>query len=146
MSESIAFLSFDVRRNLPERDEFVHQLNESGLALSIEDSSPTSEAWVSSKETLMSDSTKLLRGKIDRCHMMIVLVGRGAADAQGIAHEIILAKGRNVPYFGIYVGGADESTELPSGLARNRMIPWDWTRIEAAITQLLAEGKNHTFV
>ena len=146
MPGPIAFLSFDIRSNEPERDQFVHQLKDSGLALRIEDSSPTSEAWVSSDETLVSDSTKLLRGKIDRCQMMIVLVGKEVTNPQGITHEIKLAKGRNVPYFGIYVGGADESTELPLGLARNRIIPWNWTRIEAAITQLLAEGKNYTFV
>lgn len=139
MSEPIAFLSFDVRSNQRERDQFLRQLRESAVQLSIEDSSQTGEAPV-------WDAAKLLRGKIDRCRMMIVLVGTRASDAQGVAEDIKLAKSRNVPYFGIYVDGADESTELPPGLARNRTIPWDWPRIEAAITQLLSEGKNYTFV
>jgi hypothetical protein len=139
MAEPIAFLSFDVASDRTDRDHFVQKLNESKVALSIEDSSPRGElpVW---------DSAKLLTGKIGRCQMMIVLVGQQAAHAQGIAQEITVAKSRNVPYFGIYVDSADENTELPEGLARDRVLPWDWRRIEEAITQLSAEGKNHTFI
>ena len=136
--EPIAFLSYDVRNNQRERNEFIRQLNETEVKLTIEDSSPRGELPV-------SDSLKLLRGNIGRSRMMIVLVGTSTADAEAVAEEIEVAKDRNVPYFGVYVDGADESTELPPDLPRNRTIPWDWMRIEAAIKQLLAEGKNHTF-
>ena len=138
VSDPIAFLSFDVRNNQRERDEFLRQLNESEIKLSVEDSSPRGElpVW---------DSHKLLQGNIGRSRMMIVLVGTSTGDSEGIAEEIELARNRNVPYFGVYVDGADESSELPSRLPRNRTIPWDWIRIERAIKQLLGEGKNYTF-
>ena len=44
--------------------------------------------------------------------------------------------------FGVDVGGADSSSSLPDGLARNRTIAWDWEKIASAIDQVMGEGKN----
>ena len=48
----------------------------------------------------------------------------------------------DVPSFGIYVGGAGEKSSLPTGLARNRTIRWNWDAIASAIDQMMTEGKN----
>jgi hypothetical protein len=74
--------------------------------------------------------------------MLIVLVGKSTASARGVVKEIAMAKAQNVPVFGVYVGSADSSTALPEGLARNRVISWDWDKIAAAVKQMMGEGKN----
>ena len=64
------------------------------------------------------------------------------ASATGVAKEITMAKEKDVPVFGVYVGGANTTSNLPSGLARNRTISWDWDKIASAIDQVMGEGKN----
>jgi hypothetical protein len=64
------------------------------------------------------------------------------ASATGVAKEIKMAKDQNVPVFGVYVGGANSTSKLPSGLAINRTITWGWDGISAAVKQMMGEGKN----
>ena len=64
------------------------------------------------------------------------------AFATGVNKEIQMAKDQNVPFFGVYVDGANTSSNLPAGLARNRTIDWDWKKISDAIDQVMKEGKN----
>ena len=73
---------------------------------------------------------------------LIVLVGRTMTSATGVAKEIKIAKDQNVPVFGVYVDGADTSSNLPDGLQRNRTIAWDWAKIADAVDQMMREGKN----
>ena len=73
---------------------------------------------------------------------MIVLVGNSMGSATGVEKEIEFAREQNVPFFGVYVDGADTTSTLPDGLARNRTIPWDWDKIASAIDQVMTEGKN----
>ena len=74
--------------------------------------------------------------------MLIVLVGKTMANASGVSKEIEMAKVQNVPTFGIYVGGANTSSNLPKGLPRNRTIEWSWDDIAAAVEQMMSERKN----
>ena len=74
--------------------------------------------------------------------MLIVLVGKKTSTATGVVKEIAFAKSHNIPVFGVYVGGADDTTTLPTGLQRNRTIKWDWKEIADAIDQVMTEGKN----
>jgi hypothetical protein len=64
------------------------------------------------------------------------------ASATGVAKEIAMAKEQDVPVFGVYVDGANSSSNLPTGLQRNRTIAWDWGKIASAIDQMMGEGKN----
>jgi hypothetical protein len=73
---------------------------------------------------------------------MIVLVGRYMGSATGVAKEIVFARNCNVPFFGVYVDGANSLSTLPTGLARNRTIAWTWPGIAKAIDQMMQEGKN----
>jgi hypothetical protein len=77
---------------------------------------------------------------------MIILVGKQTALATNVRGEILLAMKTNVPFLGVLVGGADQSTDLPVGLAPNRVAPMDWTRVADAVQQLMGEGKHHIFV
>ena len=70
---------------------------------------------------------------------MIVLVGKSAAYADGIKKEIDMAVSHRIPYFGVYVDGANSFTQLPNGLARNRVIAWDWDQIAQAIETVMKE-------
>ncbi len=74
--------------------------------------------------------------------MVIVLSGKTMASATGVAKEIAMAKEQDVPVFGVYVDGANSSSNLPTGLQRNRTIAWDWGKIASAIDQMMGEGKN----
>src|SRR3546814_3636152 len=64
------------------------------------------------------------------------------ASATGVVKEIAMAKKNNVPIFGVYVDGAESSSNLPGGLASNRTISWTWDAIAAAVTQMRSE--EHT--
>ena len=74
--------------------------------------------------------------------MVIVLVGKTIVSATGVAKEIAMAKDNNVPVFGVYVDGANTTSNLPAGLARGRVISWSWDDIASAIDQMMGEKKN----
>ena len=53
-----------------------------------------------------------------------------------MAKEVRMAKDNDVPIFGVYVGGANTSSNLPDGLPRSRTIDWDWKKIASAMYML----------
>ena len=136
MSDPRAFLSFDFDHNESSRNLFAGQAKtDSPTPFVVED-------WSSKTELPEEEWEDLISKKISGCHMLIVLVGKSMSSAYGVAAEIAMAKDKNVPVFGVYVDGADTSSTLPSGLARNRVISWNWKNIAAAIDQMMTEGKN----
>ena len=130
-----AFISFDFDNNAPQKLYFVGQSTNSKTPFSIED-------WSSKSSLPQKEWEDLIRSKIAKTNLMIVLVGKSMSSATGVAKEIAMAKSHNIPFFGVYVGGADTSTALPVGLPRNRVIPWEWAKIASAIDQCMKEGKN----
>lgn len=137
MAEPRAFISFDVDNNSAEKVLFAGQAWNSKTPFAHED-------WSAKEPMAQSEWESLVKAKINKTHFMIVLVGRHMATATGVVKEIAMAKAQNVPIFGVYVGGADASSALPTGLARNRTIPWTWAGVAAAVTQMMGEGKNAT--
>src|SRR6266700_4426992 len=136
MADPRAFISFDFDHNEDEKRYFAGQAKNSKTPFNIED-------W-SSKETLpQSQWEKLIKEKINKCHMVIVLVGKYMASATGVVKEIKLAKEQDVPVFGVYVGGANSFSNLPAGLSRDRVVPWEWDKIASKIDQVMKEGKNN---
>lgn len=135
MADPRAFISFDFDHNATEKTLFVGQTKNSKTPFSIED-------WSSKESLLQTQWEKLLKEKINKCNMLIVLVGKYMASATGAAKEIKFAKEGDVPIFGVYVGGADSSSNLPEGLPRNRTIKWIWDDIAAAVMQMMGDGKN----
>ena len=134
-SDPRAFISFDYDNNSTEKTLFIGQIKNSRTPFNAQD-------W-SSKTTLpQAQWEKLLKEKVGKCHLMIVLVGRSMGSATGVAKEIGFAKDQDVPFFGVYVDGAGTSSSLPTGLARNRTIAWDWDKIANAVDQMMTEGKN----
>jgi hypothetical protein len=130
-----AFISFDFDNNENEKNLFAGQAKNSRTPFNIQDWSSKSSLPQSQWETLVSE-------KINKCNLLIVLVGQRMGTASGVAKEISFARISNVPFFGVYVGGANSNSALPSGLARNRVIAWDWNGIANAIDQMMGEGKN----
>lgn len=136
MADPRAFVSFDFDHDEVSKILFVGQAKK-------ESPTPFTVADWSSKSTLpQREWERLVKDKINRCHLMIVLVGRYMATATGVSKEIQFAREGAVPFFGVYVDGANTSSSLPVGLARNRVIPWTWPGIAAAIDQMMGEGKN----
>jgi nucleoside 2-deoxyribosyltransferase len=135
MGHPRAFISFDFDNNKTDRDLFSGQAYNSRTPFDIQD-------W-SSKEVLpQKEWEALINAKINKCHLAIILVGRKTSTALGVVMEIGFASANNIPFFGIYVDGADASTILPAGLPRNRTIKWNWEGIAGAIDQCMLEGKN----
>lgn len=135
MAEPRAFISFDVDNNSNEKMLFAGQAWHSMTPFSHED-------WSAKEPMAQSQWENLVKAKINKTHFMIVLVGKHMSTATGVVKEIAMAKAQDVPYFGVYVGGADANSTLPVGLARNRTIPWTWDGVAAAVTQMMGEGKN----
>ena len=135
MTDPRAFISFDFDNNANEKVLFSGQTKNSKTPFSIQD-------WSSKASLPQAQWEALIKEKINKCNMLIVLVGKNMATATGVVKEIKMATGQNVPVFGVYVGGANSSSALPEGLARNRTISWDWNHIASAIDQVMGEGKN----
>ncbi len=135
MADPRAFISFDFDHDETEKNLFVGQSKNSKTPFSIED-------WSSKSSLSQSEWEELIEGKINKCNMLIVLSGQTMASATGVSKEITMAKDKDVPIFGVYVDGANSSSNLPNGLARNRTISWNWDGIANAIDQMMGEGKN----
>ncbi len=135
MADPRAFISFDFDHNETEKTLFFGQSKNSKTPFSIQD-------WSAKSSMPQSEWEKIVKEKINKTNMLIVLVGKTMASATGVAKEIKMAKDQNIPIFGVYVGGADTSSNLPDGLARNRTIKWVWDDVAAAVKQMMGEGKN----
>jgi hypothetical protein len=135
MADPRAFISFDFDHNENEKRLFAGQAKNSKTPFDIAD-------WSSKSSLPQSTWEKTIEEKINKCHLVIVLVGKFMASASGTAKEIKMAKEQDVPIFGVYVGGADSSSNLPEGLARSRVVLWNWDKISSAIDQAMTEGKN----
>lgn len=135
MADPRTFISFDFDHNENEKILFAGQAKNSKTPFTISD-------WSSKSSLPQAQWEKLIEEKINKCNMLIVLVGKYMASATGVAKEISFAKNNNVPVFGVYVGGANSESNLPTGLQRGRTIAWDWDKIASAINQTMKEGKN----
>lgn len=135
MADPRAFISFDFDHNYGEKILFAGQAKHSKTPFNIED-------WSSKSHLPQNEWEKLIEEKIKKCNMLIVLVGKYMASATGAVKEISFAKKHDIPVFGIYVGGANSTSNLPTGLQRNRTITWEWNSIAYVINQVMKEGKN----
>src|SRR3989344_7338471 len=100
MTDPRAFISFDFDNNESEKHLFAGQIKNSRTPFNAQD-------W-SSKGTLPQRQWEsLIEEKIGKCNMLIVLVGPRTAWATGVEKEIAMASRNNVPFFGVYVGGAN---------------------------------------
>ena len=135
MSNPRAFISFDYDHNKTDKDLFAGQAKNSRTPFNIED-------WSSKTELPQKEWEEMIKKKINKCNMLIVLVGKKTYYATGVEKEIKFAKENDVPVFGVYVDGAGDSTSLPDGLKRSRTIKWDWDEIADWVDQCMDEGKN----
>ncbi|MES2387041.1 MAG: TIR domain-containing protein [Bacteroidota bacterium] len=129
------FTSYDFDNDRAQKTLFIGQSIHSQTPFDIQD-------WSSKAALPQREWEQLVRAKINKCNMVVVLVGPKTYTATGVIKEIDFARSQNVPYFGVYVAGANQYTPLPTGLPRNRVIPWRWDSISNAIDQLMNEGKN----
>lgn len=135
MADPRAFISFDYDHDETLKNLFVGQSKNSKTPFSIQD-------WSAKSSLPQAQWEAIVKEKINKCHMLIVLVGKTMASATGVVKEIKMAKDQNVPVFGVYIDGADSTSNIPDGLARNRTIKWNWDDIAAAVKQMMDEGKN----
>ena len=135
MADPRAFISFDFDHDETEKVLFVGQGKNSKTPFTMQD-------WSAKSSMPQSKWEVIVKEKINKCNMVIVLSGKTMASATGVAKEISMAKDQDVPVFGVYIDGANTSSNLPKGLQRNRTIAWKWDKISDAIDQMMTEGKN----
>lgn len=135
MADPRAFVSFDFDHDETQKTLFIGQSKNSKTPFSIQD-------WSAKSSMPQSQWEAIVKGKINKCNTLIVLVGKTMASASGVPKEITMAKDQDVPVLGVYVDGANSNSNLPSGLQRNRTISWDWDDIAATVKQMMGEGKN----
>ena len=135
MPDPRSFISFDFDHDEISRRLFVGQAKNSRTPFSIQD-------WSSKASLPQKEWETLIKDKINKCNILIILVGKTMASATGVAKEIKMAKDQGVPLFGVDVDGADAFSNLPEGLARSKVISWDWEKIAEAIDSAMREGKN----
>ena len=135
MADPRAFISFDFDHDETQKVLFVGQSKNSNTPFTIED-------WSAKSAMPQSEWEDIVKKKINKCNMLIVLSGKTMASATGVAKEITMAKDQNVPVFGVYVDGANTTSNLPTGLQRNKTITWKWADISNTIDQMMTEGKN----
>ncbi|MCA6070461.1 MAG: TIR domain-containing protein [Endomicrobium sp.] len=135
MTTPRAFISFDYDNNSKEKILFSGQIRNSRTPFDIED-------WSSKEQIFQSEWEREIRDKINRCNLLIVLVGTQTHRAKGVLKEISFAKNQNVPIFGIYIDNASQYSTLPEGLLSCKTISWDWDKIAQKISECMQEGKN----
>lgn len=135
MADPRAFISFDFDHDETSRMLFVGQSRNSKTPFAIQD-------WSSKTALAQHLWEEAIGNKIGKCNLVVVLVGKTMASATGVAKELVMAKARDVPFFGVYVNGANSTSNLPIGLPRNRTIDWTWDGVAAAVTQMMGEGRN----
>jgi len=136
MADPRAFVSFDFDHDSDARVLFVGQAKkDSPTPFTVED-------WSSKAELPQAEWEALIKSKINKCNMLIVLVGKNMGSCTGADKEISFAKAQDVPVFGVYVNGANTESTLPTGLQRDRTMAWTWSTISAAVDQMMTEGKN----
>lgn len=131
MGHPRAFISFDFDNNKTEKDLFAGQAKNSRTPFNIED-------WSSKEQLPQKEWEELIERKIKKCDLLIVLVGTQTHKATGVVKEIAFAKSNKIPLFGVYVDGADSSTSLPEGIAKNNVVAWDWEKIADAIDEAVS--------
>ena len=135
MSTPRAFISFDFDHNEKQKLYFIGQSKNSRTPFSVQD-------WSAKSAMPQSQLEQIVEDKIKRCNMVIVLVGRNMSSAVGVRKEIEMAARNNVPVFGVYVDDANYLSNLPIGLARSRVVNWQWDKIAEKIDQMMEQGKN----
>ena len=135
MSTPRAFVSFDFDHNEKQKLYFIGQSKNSRTPFSVQD-------WSAKSAMPQSQWEQIVEDKIKRCNMVIVLVGRNMSSAIGVRKEVEMAARNNVPVFGVYVDDANYLSNLPIGLARSRVVNWQWDKIAEKIDQMMEQGKN----
>ena len=130
-----AFISFDFDHNEKQKLYFIGQSKNSRTPFSVQD-------WSAKSAMPQSQWEQIVEDKIKRCNMVIVLVGRNMSSAIGVRKEVEMAARNNVPVFGVYVDDANYLSNLPIGLARSRVVNWQWDKIAEKIDQMMEQGKN----
>jgi hypothetical protein len=136
MADPRAFVSFDFDHDETSRNLFAGQAKkDSPTPFTVQD-------WSSRSVLPQKTWQEEMKKRIGATNMCVVFVGRHMMSATGVAAEIAMAKEKNVPVFGVYVDGANSLSKLPSGLARNRVVEWKWSKIAAMVDLAMTEGKN----
>lgn len=118
-----AFISFDL-----ERDRFVAR----DFLMELKDANVNIEVGGASKRPhhIKTQRISLLTAEMRELDYLLTLVSPAAATSNNIIEELECAKSAGLRLLGIYVGGSQPGGSLPTGLASDHMVGWDWGAIK----------------
>ena len=129
------FLSYDVDHDDRARARFARESRTPAIPITLQ----------SYSTALMLPPRRLVVAVAEEmrlCDLMIVLVGRHTAQSAHVLTEIRVARGLQIPYFGVYVEDGDEESALPDGLAESATLFWAWPSIAATINRLTTGART----
>lgn len=142
-----AFISFEIDNNKSEKDLFVSEIEKSGIQLEIEGCSSKLLVFeaeldylirkrIDKYNMLTKTNENTIEPVINNCQLLIVLVGNETYADGRVTKQIAYAKSKNIPVFGVYVGDANDDTDLPRGLPKDKIVVRDWEKIDLLIKSL----------
>ena len=119
-----AFVSFDYDHDLVIKVALLAQskLSDSPFAIadwSIKEASPT---WKSEA-----------RRRIRQCDVVIVLCGRHAHTATGVAEELKMAQEEGIPYFLLAGYSTGDVTKPSTALLSDKLYEWTWDNLKILV-------------
>lgn len=122
-----AFISFAVE-DARIRDLFVGQARHKKVPWNFEDASlhePFSEKWKTQA-----------RERINRCDVVIQLIGENTHRAEGAIWEVECARQENVSTFGVWIS-KDGPHKRPRCFGTDDVIPWTWGGVQTRLDKAL---------
>ncbi|HET6226756.1 MAG TPA: TIR domain-containing protein [Bacteroidia bacterium] len=130
-----AYISFDYEKYSNEQAQFLDLLKKSNIELVIDS--------YTCKPTLPENQwNNVVSDKINYVNMLIVLISSTSAQLKSTQKEIQAAQYQNIPVFGVYIAGANNTTALPTGIPRERVVNLVAADISSKIKKAMTEGKN----
>ncbi|MFQ5737219.1 MAG: TIR domain-containing protein [Thermodesulfobacteriota bacterium] len=136
MSHAKVYLSYDYVHDGEEKALFAAKGHDCLTPFSVQGSSekpsgPDDAGWLQE-----------VREKIEKSHMLIVLVGQHMDNVPWVEKEVAIGHELDLPVFGVYVGGAGPGAALPEGLDRKVTIRLEWDDVANVIYNFLPGGRN----
>jgi hypothetical protein len=120
------FISFDYDHDEDLRNLLVGQAKHPDTPFDIYDRSL--------KEPLAGDWKEKFRRRLANIDHMVVICGENTHLANGVAHEVAIAREEGKPYFLLWGRTAKTCTKPSTALATDKIYNWTWDNLKALIS------------
>jgi hypothetical protein len=125
MAKSRVFISFDVDNDADAKTMLVGQAAHSDSPFDFKDASV--------KEHLPGDWKDKIRRRMDNVDIVVVLCGTKTHTANGVAHELEIARDKKKSYFLLAAYSDKTCTKPTTALDSDKIYKWSWDNLKALI-------------